>query len=252
VRGFVALGAACALVMAALPAAAQNIPGQRAAPYDLDPSRVARGFAALSRPTGIAEVGVGWLTLPGASVCAERSTGSGCRKGDTSFELDAWELFRTNRRFAFGAGFLLGLIPTTDAPRTDPMGIVRDHTRSYLTLEGTIRHYPYIGESVELWWGITGGLAIVNDRFTVNDKNQDLALVGGNGSTIRTEGASIGAAGGAVFWLANHWSLGTAFRYGNWFLPKIAARDPLLDEASLTGRNTMFSLGISLAYRISL
>jgi hypothetical protein len=175
-----------------------------------------------------------------------------CKKGDTSFELDAWELFRANRRFAFGAGFLLGLIPTTDAPQSDPMGVDRDHTRSYLTLEGMIRHYPYIGESVELWWGITGGIAVVNDRFKVNGMNQELALVGGNGSTIRTEGASIGAAGGAVFWLANHWSMGTVFRYGNWFLPKTAAKDPLLDEASLSGRSTMFSLGLSLAYRISL
>jgi hypothetical protein len=232
-------------------AAAQNLPGQRGSPDDLDEARVARGFAALNRPTGIAEAGVGWLTLPGALVCAERSSGNGCKKGDTSFELDAWELYRANRRFAFGAGFLLGLIPTTDAPQSDPMGIVRNHTRSYLTLEGTIRHYPYISEGVELWWGITGGLAVVNDRFSVED-NQDLALVGGNGATIRTEGATIGVAGGPVFWLANHWSLGTTLRYGNWFLPTKAAKDPLLDEASLTGRNTIFSLGVTLAYRIPL
>jgi len=243
-----ALGAALLCLAVALPARAQNLPGQRASPDDFDPARAARGFLALDRPTGIAEAGVGWLTLPGALVCA----GSGCKKGDTSFELDAWELYRANRRFAFGAGFLLGLIPTTDAPHSDPMGVERDHSRSYLTLEGTIRHYPYIGESVELWWGITGGLAVVNDRFTVKTSTQDLALVGGNASTIRSEGASIGAAGGAVFWLANHWSLNTVLRYGNWFLPKTAAKDPLLDEASLTGRNTMFSLGISLAYRIPL
>ena len=38
----------------------------------------------------------------------------------------------------------------------------------------------------------------------------------------------------------------------DWFLPKTASKDPLLDEASLTGRNTMFSLGISIAYRIRL
>jgi len=248
VKVIATLGAGLVWLTLALPSRAQNLPGQRAAPDDLDAARVARGFAALNRPTGIAEAGVGWLTLPGASVCA----GSSCRKGDTSFELDAWELFRTNRRFAFGAGFLLGLIPTTDAPRTNPMGIVRDHSRSYLTLEGTVRHYPYIGESVELWWGITGGIAIVNDRFSVDNSNMNLALVGGSASTIRSEGASIGAAGGAVFWLANHWSLGTVFRYGNWFLPKVAAKDPLLEEASVTGRNTMFSLGISLAYRIPL
>ena len=243
-----ALGAGLVSLTLAFPGRAQNLPGQRAAPDDLDAARVARGFAALNRPTGIAEVGVGWLTLPGASVCA----GGSCRRGDTSFELDAWELFRTNRRFAFGAGFLLGLIPTTDAQGANPMGIVHDHSRSYLTLEGTVRHYPYIGESVELWWGITGGIAVVNDRFSVGNSNMNLALVGGSASTIRSEGASIGAAGGAVFWLANHWSLGTVFRYGNWFLPKVAAKDPLLEEASVTGRNTMFSLGISLAYRIPL
>ncbi len=235
-------------LFAALPARAQTLPAQPRDPDAIEEFRVARGFAALNRPTGIAEVGVGWLTLPGALVCAANS----CKKGDTSFELDAWELFRTNRRFAFGAGFLLGLIPTTDAPPNDPMGVVRDHSRSYLTLEGTIRHYPYISESVELWWGITGGLAVVSDRFAVANQQQDLALVGGSASTIRTEGGSLGAAFGAEFWLANHWSLGTVFRYGNWFLPNTAAKDPLLEEASLTGRNTMFSLGITLAYRIPL
>jgi hypothetical protein len=219
---------------------------------DYSDPRLARGFEALARPTGIAEIGVGWLTLPAASVCAERSSGSGCKKGDTSFELDAWQLYRTNRRFAFGAGLLLGLIPTTDVPRSDPNGIVRDHSRRYLTLEGTIRHYPYVGEGVELWWGVSGGLAVVSDRFEVTDKNSDLALVGQRGVTIRTEGATIGLALGATFYLAPHWSLGTAFRYGNWFLPKTAGKDPLLDEASLTGSNTLFSLGISIAYRIPL
>ncbi len=243
----VSLAAFLACALCALPSTAQ----EASAPSDADP-RLARGFQSISRPTGIAEVGVGWLTLPGASVCAERSSGSGCRKGDTSFELDAWQLYRWNKRFAFGAGLLLGLIPTTDAPRNDPEGIKRNHSRSYLTIEATLRHYPYVGESVELWWGIAGGVAVVNDRFEVSDKNSDLALVGQRGVVIRTEGASIGLAAGAAFWLAPHWSLGTTFRYGNWFLPKTAKKDPLLDEASLTGRSTMFSLGISIAYRIPL
>jgi hypothetical protein len=251
-RRLACVAASLSLLCCVLPARAQGLPASSKHSDDYEDPRLARGFQALTRPTGIAEVGVGWLTLPGASVCAERSSGSGCRKGDTSFDLEAWEVFRTNRRFAFGAGLLLGLIPTTDAPRSDPNGIVRDHKRSYLTLEGTVRHYPYVGESVELWWGVSGGLAVVSDRFEVTDKNSDLALVGQRGVTIRTEGATIGLVGGAVFWLAQHWSLGTVLRYGNWFLPKTAAKDPLLDEASLTGRNTMFSLGISLAYRIPL
>src|SRR5687767_6950883 len=70
------------------------------------------GFEALDRPTGIAEVGVGWLTLPGADVCIERRTG--CSKGDTSLALDLWQLYRQSRRFAGGAGIMLALIPTTD------------------------------------------------------------------------------------------------------------------------------------------
>jgi hypothetical protein len=247
----VSLAVASAVVACTLHVQAQGLPEPPKHADDYNDPRLARGFQGLTRPTGIAEVGVGWLTLPGASVCAERSSGSGCKKGDTSFDLEAWEVYRTNRRFAFGAGLLLGLIPTTDAPRSDPQGIVRNHSRSYLTLEGTIRHYPYVGEGMELWWGVSGGLAVVSDRFEV-DKNSDLALVGQRGVTIRTEGGSIGLVGGAVFWLAQHWSLGTVLRYGNWFLPKTAAKDPLLDEASLTGRNTMFSLGISLAYRIPL
>ena len=46
--------------------------------------------------------------------------------------------------------------------------------------------------------------------------------------------------------------LGTTLRYGNWFLPDEPARDSLGDQASLKGRNTMFALGLNLAYRIAL
>ena len=234
------------------PCFAQSLPAHAALHQDYTDPRLARGFTALTRPVGIAELGLGWLTLPGASVCAERSSGQGCKNGDTSFELDAWQIYRGSKRFAFGAGFLLGLIPTTDAPRHDPENIVRDHSRSYMTLEGTIRHYPYVGEGIELWWGISGGLAVVSDRFVVKDKNSELLLVGQRGSTIRSEGPAISLLGGAAFYLADHWSLGTTFRYANWFLPTVAATDPFIDEASLTGRNTVFSLGISIAYRIPL
>ncbi|MEO8903456.1 MAG: hypothetical protein ABI488_14670 [Polyangiaceae bacterium] len=251
-RWFLGRCGALLLLFCARPSHAQSLSDSPRHADDYTDPRLARGFAGLNRSVGIAEVGIGWLTLPGALVCSERSTGSGCRKGDTSFDLELWEVYRFNRRFAFGAGALLGLIPTTDAPRNDPQGIVRDHLRSYLTLEGTLRHYPYVGEGVELWWGVSGGLAVVSDRFQVSSRNSDLALVGQRGVTIRTEGGTIGLVGGADFWLGQHWSLGTVFRYGNWFLPTTAKKDPLLDEASLTGRNTMFSLGISLAYRIPL
>ncbi|HYQ16887.1 MAG TPA: hypothetical protein VEQ58_14050 [Polyangiaceae bacterium] len=211
-------------------------------------ARVISGFRALDRPTGMAEAGFGWLTLPGADVCSQ----SGCKAGDTSFELDGWQLYRANLRLAFGAGLLLGLIPTTDAPSGEPTDdIQRDHTRKYLTLEGMLRYYPYVGQSFEFWAGLTGGLVVLSDRFQVVDV-YDKPLIGPAGVTIRTEGGTLGVAFGGAYELSRHWSLGASLRVGSWFLPDRPATDPLLDKASVTGRNSVFSLGFNVAYRIGL
>jgi hypothetical protein len=218
------------------------------APPDLTDPPVLTGFRALDRPTGMAEAGFGWLTLPGADVCSQ----AGCSAGDTSFELDAWQLYRQNLRFAFGAGLMFALIPTTDAPRSDPPGIERDHSRKYLTIEGTVRYYPYVGERFEVWLGLTGGLVIVSDRFETIDQYDDKPLIGPPGVIIRTEGYTLGAIVGGAYQLTDNWSIGGSLRFGNWFLPKVPATDPFLDEASLKGRNSMFSLGFNVAYRIAL
>jgi hypothetical protein len=239
----VKLGACTPLVLAA---AMLSHATARAEEPEIE-QRVQSGFHALDRPTGIAEAGFGWLTLPGAKVCSE----AGCKKGDTSFELDAWQLYRRNLRLAFGAGLLLGLIPTTDAPVADPEGIERNHSRKYLTLEGTLRYYPYVAETTEVWVGLTGGLVVMSDRFQVVDV-YDKPLNGPSGVTIRTEGGTLGVALGAAYALSQHWSLGGSFRFGNWFLPDTPARDPLKDKASVTGRNSVFSLGLNVAYRIGL
>jgi hypothetical protein len=146
--------------------------------------RTAVGFAALDRPTGIAEFGFGWLTLPGAAICV--APAAGCREGDTSFLLDAWQLYRANTRFAVGAGIMLGLIPTNNPP--PPKGREREHSRQYFTVEGTIRYYPYVGQNVEWWVGVTGGLVVVSDRFVVESDGPDRALLGPRGVTIRSEG----------------------------------------------------------------
>jgi hypothetical protein len=210
--------------------------------------RTALGFAALERPTGIAEIAIGWLTLPAAEICSS----GGCKDGDTSLELGAWQVYRANLRVAFGAGLSFGLVPTTDVPLDDPPGIVRDHTRRYLTVEAILRYYPYVGENLEAWVGLTGGLVVVGDRFQVVHAYDDQALVGPRGSTIRTEGGSIGAAAGVTVAIAPRWSFGGTLRYGNWFLPSEPAKNPFLDEASLSGINVMFSLGLNVAYRITL
>jgi hypothetical protein len=217
-------------------------------PHGIPEPRVVRGFRALDKPTGMAEAGFGWLTLPAADVCSP----AGCRAGDTSFEVDVWQLYRRDLNLAFGAGVLLGLIPTTDAPRRDPSGIERDHTRSYLTIEGTLRYYPYVGESFELWTGVTGGLVVVSDRFKVVDEFEDQPLIGPQGVTIRTEGGSLGLAVGGAYQLSRNWSIGGSLRSGAWFLPSEPARDALGDNASLAGRTSVFSLGLHVAYRITL
>jgi hypothetical protein len=233
--------------LASLAAALAATPAHAATP-DIQEPRVLNGFQALDRPTGMAEAGFGWLTLPGADVCSP----AGCKAGDTSFELDAWQLYRQNLRLAFGAGLLLGLIPTTDAPRRDPEGIERDHSRKYLTLEGTLRYYPYVGEKFEFWSALTGGLVVLSDRFTIVDDYADKPLVGPPGVTIRTEGGTLGVAFGGAYELSKNWSVGASLRAGYWFLPSIPATDPFEDEASVAGRNFVSSLGFNVAYRIAL
>jgi hypothetical protein len=203
------------------------------------------------RLMGMAEFGLGWIVLPGAEVCVER-TQAGCSRGDSSLELEAWQLFRVKGVFAVGAGITLGLTPTTDAPRQDPEGIERDHSRRYFTVEGTVRYYPYREETLEAWVGLTSGLVVVSDRFEATNGDQEIQLVGPQGVTIRTEGYTIGLAVGAAYVFAPNWAVGGAFRYGNWFLPAEPARDPLGDEASLVGRISVFGLGANIAYRVPL
>ena len=237
----------CALLVLPRPALAQaeeEENGTNPAPH-----RLLSGFAAMTRPVGMAEGNLALLTLPGAEVCVERS--AGCKKGDVVFALEGWEFYRWSPRWAFGAGVMLGLLPTA-RPRQPPELIPRDHTRSYLTFEGMLRYYPYVGESLEAWVGPFGGLVVVNDRFQVVDSDDDRALLGTRGVTVRTEGGSIGLAGGLAYALGEHWSLLGSLRVSQWFLSWAPAKDPLGSEASLSGRNSAFTLGLGVAYRVQL
>jgi len=238
-----------ALVFGATPALAQVDASSNG--VNPSPERLRSGFAALDRPHGMIEGGAGILTLPGAEVCVERSTG--CKQGDLSFAPETWQLFRANTSFAFGAGIVLGLIPTAHPPHEDPPGIERDQTRSYLTFEGTARYYPIVLTKVEWWIGITGGMVVVNDNFQViSEEEDDRALLGPRGVTIRTEGGSIGFATGLAYELTSHWSFTGTARYSEWFLPTTPARDSFGDEASLKGKNEVISVALGLAYRLAL
>ncbi len=224
--------------------------GAGAQPPEAQPDTLS---SAADRPAGMAEFGFGWLTLPGAHVCARAKT-IRCSLGDSSLSLEAWQLFRFFRRFAWGAGLTLGLTPTNTPPTTIPgQTIRRDHSRSYLTVEGTGRYYPYIGDAFEAWVGLTAGIAVVSDRFsTPSVPEDDRALVGPNGVTLRTEGFTLGAAVGGAYQLSPNWLLGANLRYGSWFLPRRPARGPLGDQASLVGHNSMFVIAINVAYRMLL
>jgi hypothetical protein len=198
----------------------------------------------------MAEVGLGWLVLPGAKVCVEKDLA--CGDGDSSLSLEAWQLFRVQRRFAAGAGLLLGLTPTTDAPREDPEGVTRDHTRRYFTVEATARYYALTSPTFEGWIGLTSGLVVLSDRFESTQGKTDKAMVGPRGVTIRTEGYTFGVAVGASYLLSPSWSVGGALRYASWFLPENPHKDAFEDEASLRGQNNVVSLGVNLAYRVPL
>jgi hypothetical protein len=239
--------AASAFVCAAAPAHAdENDPID---PTELPPNRLHSGFAAMTRPVGIAEFATGVIALPGAEVCVAGSTG--CKQGDYVFSLEGWEIYRWNLRWAFGAGEMLGLLPTAH-PRQPPEAIPRDHTRSYLTFEGVLRYYAYVGERLETWIGPFGGLVVVSDRFQVIDGNDDRALLGPQGVTVRTEGGSIGIGTGFAHALGEHWALFGSLRLSQWFLRWAPARDALGSEASLSGRNTAVMLNFGISYRARL
>jgi hypothetical protein len=213
-------------------------------------SHVAQGLACYTRPSGMAEFGFGWITLPGADVCVNAE--AGCEEGDTSFAVDAWQLYRASTKWGVGAGLTLGLLTTTNAPRMDPEGVDRDHSRGYFLFDAIGRYYPYVSSDIEAWVGATTGLVVVSDRYESSGGLSDKPLVGQRGVTIRSEGFATGLAAGVAVAFAQGWTFGGSLRYGYWFLPQTPTTDALGDEASLTGINAVVSLGLGVAYRIVL
>src|SRR3954451_18297838 len=79
-------------------------------------TRSAMSRASYDNPYTVAQLGVGLMTIPGADVCLKSRP---CTKGDTSLEMDFWQLYRANAAFAVGAGASLALKPTEDSPPSE-------------------------------------------------------------------------------------------------------------------------------------
>jgi hypothetical protein len=195
---------------------------------------------------GQIELGVGFFTLPRARVCI--ASFAGCSKGDSSLALSAWPMFRRGP-FAVGAGVMMGITSSTDAPKNDPPDLPRDHYRRYLSIELTGRYYIPLSERMEGWGGITAGLGVVNDTFQSQKGLTDKAVIGARGVTLLTEGFTLGVGVGVSYAMSENFLLGGGLRVSNWFLPNTPAIDPLGDRASLTGNVATVDLALTLAYR---
>jgi hypothetical protein len=235
--------AACLVAIAA----ALVAPG--AAADGVQVSGEAAAARSYDRPYTLAQLGIGFLSLPSAKVCLK---GRDCTKGDTSIELDFWQLYRANRSFAVGAGATLAVVPTTDNPPS-AAGIDRSHTRSYFLVEAVGRYYFLTPSWMEAWLGVTVGGVIVSDRYSSDEVEASrYALIGPGSATIRTEGGTVGAQLGAQFPFAANWAAGLSVRYARWFLPSQAATNAFQDRATLTDQLGMLNIGILCSYRIPL
>lgn len=212
-------------------------------------TRSAAAAREVDRPYTMAQLGLGVLTLPGADVCLKNRP---CTKGDTSIAIDFWQMYRANRSFAIGAGGTVALVPTTDNPPSEA-GIDRSHTRSYFMVEGQGRYYFVAAPSFEAWLGVTAGIVVVGDRYSIDDPNKRTwALIGPLSSNVSTEGGTVGALIGAEWSFAPNWAAGFSGRYMRWFLPHEPATTVFLDRATLTDQQSVIQLGISCSYRIAL
>lgn len=231
-------------LLAASAAALSLLPLRVARATEPDEIRAEREEATVTK--GMAEVGVGYLTLPGAQVCIERQVG--CAKGDSSFVISAWPMFRRGN-FGAGAGVGVGITSSTYAPYNNPPDIPRDHSRRYFSLEATGRYFIPIGPGFDGFVGITTGLIVVNDFFQVQQGLSPYAMVGPRAAEILTEGFTIGATAGLHYQVAEHWIIGAWGRYSNWFLPGTPVRDPFGDEASLQGRISAIDVTLTAAFK---
>jgi hypothetical protein len=199
---------------------------------------------AFQRPHPVVAFDAGVLLMPGQELCLRPEN---CTDARPSLLISAWPLYRISEHFEFGAGLGFGFSPkhevidlTSRVPRT--------HSSSIFMAEGTARYLPVTGSVFETWVGLTGGFVVLNDSFEIEQNQPEQHFVGENGSSIASEGASLGAAVGMDWALGSGIRLGGMLRGGLWFLPTSPKRTALGDTATLDGVVPVVAIGLTLSY----
>jgi hypothetical protein len=157
-------------------------------------------------------------------------------------------MYRTSERFEFGAGLGFAWFPKHEVVDLNSR-VPRNHSSNLFMAEVTARYLPVTGRVFEAWLGATTGFVVLNDRFLIEQNQPDQHFVGEIGSSVSSEGLSIGLASGMDWALGSGFRLGGMLRAALWFLPSSPERTALGDTASLNGAVPMVALGLTLGYR---
>jgi hypothetical protein len=221
----------------------------------------------LDRPHTVAELEMGIIALPNVPISSAYQGGStplgAVGNGDATVQIGVHLLYRATRDWAFGAGALTSPLPTSDTSYGAATGgISRTHARSYLLLGAEARYFPLRSRWFEGWFGLTGGIVVVADRFTTNGTPPVPSILGTSTVTVGTEGFAIGVQAGADYLITDQWVLGLALRADQWILPsqqslvtflgQKASCDAIGDCPTLAGGVRAFEVGLTVGYRISL
>jgi hypothetical protein len=221
----------------------------------------------LDRAHTVAELELGIIALPNAPISQANRGGStpigAVGNGDATVQTGLHLLYRATPEWAFGAGAIFAPNPTSDKNYGGASGLQRSHSRSYLFLGGETRYFPVRSRWFEAWFGMTGGVVVIADRFTTNDAPQVPSILGNNTVTVSTEGFAIGAQAGANYLVSDQVVLGIALRADQWILPSQqnqtflpfateASCDAIGDCRTLTGGVRAFEIGVTVGYRLPL
>jgi hypothetical protein len=220
----------------------------------------------LDRPHTVAELELGIIALPNVPISPAYQGGStpigAVGNGDATVQTGAHLLYRATREWAFGAGALFAPRPTSDSNYGGGAGggLLRSHARSYLLLGGEARYFPLRSRWFEGWFGLTGGVVVIADRFTTNGTPPAPPILGTNTVTLSTEGFAIGVQAGADYLVTDQWVIGLALRADQWILPQHpfgilgqkTSCDAIGDCSTLTGSIRAFEVGVTVGYRIAL